>query len=144
MENTEKTAIETAEVLAFQYLSLDKIEKEAKEKKEAIKNEITALCNSVYTDNFINDKWELPAANAVIKLAFNPHKVVDTRTNKALTPVQRQEIAITLDDKYCTIDLNVKEIQASTELDKVLKNVLKIANVAIVQETRYDVKKFDK
>ena len=123
----EKTAQELAEQITFKYLALDRIEKEAKEKKEALKEELTALCNAVYQEKFIKDKWELPASNAVIKLALNPHKVVDSRTNNPLTPSERQAIAITLDDNYCTIDLNVKEIQASVEHDKSLKNAMKIA-----------------
>ena len=142
MNSNQKSARELAEELAGQFLELDRIEKEAKQKKDALKEEITALSNSVFADEFIDNKWELD--NATIALAFNPHKVVDVRTDKALTPQERQAFAVTLQDKYCTVDLNVKEIQASAEHDKALKNALKIANIAIVQETRYDVKRAKK
>jgi ribosome maturation protein Sdo1 len=139
MELQTDLATQTAEKLAFKILSCARIEKEAKEQKDQLKTELTELCNSVF-ENFQNGEWKLPAASAVIKLALNPHKVVDSRTNDSLNPAQRQAIALTIADKYCTVDLNTKEIQAALENDKNLKNALKVANAAIVQETRYDVK----
>lgn len=141
MEN-QKTAQELAEELAGKILEFDRQEKEAKEAKEALKSDLTNLCNSVYSEYFVKDSWEL--SNALIKVAFNPHKCVDSRTDKPLTPQERQAFAVTLEDKYCTVDLNVKEIQASAQHDKLLKNALKAANIEIVQDTRYDVKRLKK
>lgn len=138
MDSNQKSAREVAEELAGQFLEQERIEKEAKEKKEAIKDEITILSNKNFAVEFINNKWTL--SNATIALKFNPHKVIDVRTDKALTAKERQAFAVNLQDKYCTIDLDVKEIQKSYELDKALKRALKIANISIVQETSYDIK----
>jgi hypothetical protein len=141
MSKKQKTAQDLASKLAFQILSLDKIEKDAKAEKEKLKEDLTALCNSVYDDEFQNGSWELPEADAVVKLALNPHKVIDTRSGKALDPKTRQDIAMHVADKYCVVDLNVREIQASLEHDKQLKKVLQNNHLQVVQETRYDVKK---
>lgn len=130
--------------LAKEILEYDRLEKDAKEQKEKLKNDLTTLCNSVYPENFIENKWELKEIEASINLALNPMKVIDNRTGVALKPEQRQAIAVHLADKYCTVDINVKEAQLSVESDKSLKAVLNSHHASIIQETRWDVKRIKK
>ncbi len=141
MTKKTETAQDLAAKYAFKILALDKIEKDAKDEKDKLKEELTALCNSVFDEQFQDGSWELPEAEAVVKLALNPHKVIDTRSGKPLEPKARQDIAMHVADKYCVVDLNVREIQASVEHDKQLKKVLNNHHLQIIQETRYDVKK---
>jgi hypothetical protein len=131
---------EKAAKLAFEILSLNKVEADAKKRKNERKEELAELCKSVHGIAFINNEWELPEADAVIKVALNPHKVFDSITGKPLDPKRREEIAITLADKYCTVDLDVIAIQKHLELDKGLKSSLVAANAKIAQETSYQVK----
>lgn len=140
----EQNATVLAQDLAKKILEYDALEKEAKEQKEKLKNELSSICNSVYPEYFIENKWELPEVGASINLALNPMKVIDSRTGEGLKPEQRQAIAVMLEDKYCTVDMNVKEIQLSMEIDKALKTVLKNNHASIIQETRWDVKKLKK
>lgn len=126
--------------LAYKFLALDKIEKDAKTKKEKLKNDINIICDSSI-NHFVDGQFELPEAGAVIKIAMNPPKVLDSRTDKGMDPAERQKIAMILADQYCTVDINVKEILLSIESDKKLRLQLEENHVAIQQYSRYDIKK---
>lgn len=45
MTKKQESAQEMASKMAFKILSLDKIEKDAKEEKDRLKEDLTALCN---------------------------------------------------------------------------------------------------
>lgn len=129
-----------ASQLAKKILTLDGIEKDAKAKKDKLKSELNVICDSC-VEEFKDNLLEFPEVEAAIKISLNPPSVIDTRNDRALTPEQRQEIAMTLDDRYCKVDFNVKEIIASLDSDSDLKNVLEENHVTIRQASRYDVKK---
>lgn len=139
MEN--QTPQQLAAQLTKGILELDALEKKIKADKDAKKDELKALCNSVYNDFFTDETWEIPESSAVIKVALNPPKVIDTRSGKSILPADRRKIAMNVPDKYCVVDLNIKEIQNSVEFDSELKHIINNHHLQVIQETRYDVKK---
>lgn len=137
----EKSKEQIANELAFQILEYDRREKEAKAEKDRLKAELTDICDEVFATHFTEGVWMLKEAGAMVKTALNPHKCIDSRSGEPLKPEERANIALGISDSYCTVDLNVKEIQKALEWDKNLKKCLEAAHVKVVQDVRYDVKK---
>lgn len=141
MSKKQETSLGMASKLAKQIYDLSQQENKIKKEKEELKGTLAALCNSVYDEQFKDGKWSLPKLGLQIHLALNKHKVIDTRSGDSLNPNQRQAVALSLADKYCVVDINAVEIQASLEHDKELKKILSNHHLQVIQETRYDVKK---
>lgn len=133
---------ERAIVLAKAILEQAQKEAEAKKEKDKLKEELSTICDQNFGGFFDKDgKWELTEEGIKIQTALNPPKGIFAESGEPLKPEDRQKIALSLDNKYVTLDVDFKTIQNKLEFDKNLKKALDAAGVTIKQEVRYDVKK---
>lgn len=137
-------AKEKAIALAQQIVEQKEIEKKAAEAKEKLQAELTVICKDTGSSFFEDGKWKIDEASLIIQTTLNPPKAIFIKSQESLKPEDRHEIAKILENQYIKLDIDFKKIQSKLDSDKGLKKALKTAGVAIVQETRFDVKRATK
>lgn len=137
------------EVQVRQIIKFANDQKYAADKLKEHKEKLTELCDSSF-DEIFNDDGVLKLENAgvLVKTALNPPKLVSMTTDKSLSPAEREELAKALIAKklenLTVLDIEIKDLQAAADTNKIVAKLLKDKKILIEQDTRYEVKPLPK
>nr|WP_293845439.1 hypothetical protein [uncultured Arsenicibacter sp.] len=131
---TIKTAVKNYLKLAAQKASIDAEMKELKDKIDTLVDDNAAL--------LVDGKMIIDGVG-LIKTSLNPPKLQNEKTGKPLTEIELVGLANLLGDPYVKTTVNVVRLRDALEREqgKDLAKRLKKQGVAMVQDSKYEVKK---